>query len=88
LKKDKIITVDLNDARAGYTADEQIDGKRELPMATGVVDIKSFMEALVEIGYDGPVRAEPFNQPLRDMNNEDALKATYNAMSKAFALVG
>ena len=87
LSKDKIITVDLNDARAGYTADEQIDGKRELPMATGVVDTKSFMEALVEIGYDGPVRAEPFNQPLRDMEKEDALKATYEAMSKAFALV-
>jgi hypothetical protein len=45
------------------------------------------MEALVEIGYDGPVRAEPFNQPLRDMNNDDALEATYKAMSKAFALV-
>jgi len=87
LNKDKIITVDLNDARKGFTADEQIDGKRELPMATGVVDIKSFMEALVEIGYDGPVRAEPFNQPLRDMDNETALKATYEAMNKAFMLV-
>ena len=87
LNKDKIITVDLNDARKGFTADEQIDGKRELPMATGIIDTKSFMEALVEIGYDGPVRAEPFNQPLRDMDKEDALKATYSAMSKAFSLV-
>ncbi len=87
LKKEQIITVDLNDARKGFTADEQIDGKRELPMATGVVDIKSFMEALVEIGYDGPVRAEPFNQVLRDMDDEAALNATYGAMSKAFALV-
>jgi len=87
LDKEMIITVDLNDACAGYTADEQIDGKRELPMATGVVDTKSFMEALVEIGYDGPVRAEPFNQVLNDMDNEEALEATYKAMSKAFALV-
>jgi sugar phosphate isomerase/epimerase len=87
LTNDMIITVDLNDARAGYSADEQIDGKRELPMASGVVDTKSFMEALIEIGYDGPVRAEPFNQPLRDMDDEAALEATYKAMSKAFALV-
>jgi len=86
LNKEIIVTVDLNDARKGYTADEQIDGKRELPMATGVIDMKSFMEALVEIGYDGPVRAEPFNQPLRDMENEEALQATYTAMKKAFAL--
>ena len=87
LNKEIIVTVDLNDARKGYTADEQIDGKRELPMATGVIDMKSFMEALVEIGYDGPVRAEPFNQPLRDMENEEALQATYTAMKKAFTLV-
>jgi len=88
LSNDMIITVDLNDARAGYSADEQIDGKRELPVATGVIDTKSFMEALVEIGYDGPVRAEPFNKVLNDMYNEEALKATYKAMSKAFSLVG
>jgi len=87
LSNDMIVTCDLNDARKGYTADEQIDGKRELPMATGVVDTKTFMEALVEIGYDGPVRAEPFNQVLRDMDNEAALDTTHKAMSKAFALI-
>ncbi len=87
LSNDDIVTVDLNDARAGLTADEQIDQKRELPMATGVVDMRSFMEALVEIGYDGPTRAEPFNQELRDMEDEAALKATSEAMKKAFSLI-
>ena len=56
-------------------------------MATGVIDMQSFMSALVEIGYDGPTRAEPFNQALRDMEDEAALKATYDAMKKAFDLV-
>ena len=87
LSKDDIVTVDLNDAQAGLTADEQLDQKRELPMATGVIDMQSFMSALVEIGYDGPTRAEPFNQALRDMEDEAALKATYDAMKKAFDLV-
>ncbi len=87
LKNEDIITVDLNDAREGFSVDEQIDQKRELPMATGVVDLKSFMEALVAIGYDGPVRAEPFNAELNEMNNEDALKATSKAMKSAFGLV-
>jgi sugar phosphate isomerase/epimerase len=87
LSNEEIVTVDLNDAVAGFSADEQLDGKRELPMASGVIDMKSFMDALVEIGYDGPTRAEPFNQPLRDMDDEAALKATSDAMKKAFALV-
>ena len=88
LSNEDIVTVDLNDARAGLSADEQLDGKRELPMATGVIDMKSFMNALVEIGYDGPTRAEPFNQVLNDMDDEAALKATSEAMKKAFALAG
>ncbi|MFC2124048.1 sugar phosphate isomerase/epimerase family protein [Bacteroidota bacterium] len=87
LTKEQIATVDLNDATAGRTADEQLDGERELPMASGLVDMQSFMDAMVEIGYDGPMRAEPFNQPLRDMEDDDALKTTFNAMSTAFALV-
>ena len=88
LDKEDIVTVDLNDARTGFEVDEQTDGKRELPLATGVIPIKEFMEGILQIGYDGPVRAEPFNQPLRDMEDEAAVKATYDAMKKAFDLVG
>jgi len=87
LSNEDIVTVDLNDAIAGVNADEQLDGKRDLPMATGVVDMQTFMDALVEIGYTGPTRAEPFNQALRDMEDEAALKATADAMKKAFKLV-
>ena len=88
LSNEDIVTVDLNDAVSGISADQQQDGKRELPMASGMVDMQSFMDALVEIGYNGPTRAEPFNQPLRDMDDEAALKATSEAMKKAFKLVG
>lgn len=87
LDKNDIITCDLNDARRGLTPDEQVDGSRELPTATGMIDLKPFLEALVEIGYDGPVRAEPFNKELNEMDNEAALKANYAAMRKAFDLV-
>ncbi len=87
LRPEDIVTVDLNDARSGLTPDTQIDGKRELPMATGVIPIKEFLEALVQLGYEGPVRAEPFNQALRDMDDEDAVVATQKAMQKAFDLL-
>lgn len=87
LDKEDIVTVDLNDARLGISADEQIDGKRELPGATGVIDLKGFLGALKSLGYEGPLRAEPFNKVLNEMDNEQALKATHKAMSKSFALV-
>ncbi|EDY81416.1 hypothetical protein VDG1235_1034 [Verrucomicrobiia bacterium DG1235] len=82
-----IASVDLNDARADLSRDAQIDGSRHLPLATGVIDLKSFLQALVQINYTGPIRAEPFNQALNDMDNEAALAATHKAMSAAFTLV-
>ncbi len=87
LTADDVVTVDLNDARTGFEVDDQIDSKRELPLATGVIPIQDFLEGLVQIGYEGPVRAEPFNQPLREMSADMAVKTTYEAMRKAFDLV-
>ena len=82
-----VVACDLNDAPVGLEVDQQLDLQRELPAATGVIDLKTFLSALIAIGYDGPVRAEPFNKPLRDMDNDDAIATTAKAMQKAFALV-
>lgn len=81
----QIIAVDLNDAPKGLEIDQQLDQKRELPSATGVIDVKAFLQYLVDVGYDGPVRAEPFNKPLNDMENDAAVEATSIAMHKAVA---
>ena len=86
LRNEDIITVDLNDAPRGIALDKQIDSARELPAATGVIPIKSFLDALRRIGYDGPVHAEPFNAALRALPREEACAATAAAMKKAFAL--
>lgn len=82
-----IVAVDLNDAPAGLAVDEQIDSRRELPMATGVIDVKTFLNTLNALGCDAPVRAEPFNAALRKMPPEQALAATAAAMKKAFARI-
>ncbi len=87
LTKDQIVAVDLNDAPAGIERDQQIDSKRELPAATGVIDIKTFLAYLVEVGYDGPVRAEPFNKALNDLDDEQAVAATSKAMHAAVAMI-
>jgi len=88
LRNDQVVAVDLNDAPAGIPDDEQKDGSRELPAATGVIPIADFLGALQRIGYDGPVRAEPFNEPLNALPDEKAAAATAAAMRNAFALLG
>ena len=82
----EIVSIDLNDAPAGVAVDQQIDSKRELPAATGVIDVKTFLAALRKIGFDGPIRAEPFNAELRKLPKEQALAATIASLRKAFAL--
>lgn len=82
-----IVACDLNDAPAGIAIDEQLDQRRELPCVTGVIDLKGFLSALVELQYDGPVRAEPFNEALNKLANDPAVNATAVAIKRAFALV-
>jgi sugar phosphate isomerase/epimerase len=88
LSNQDVVACDLNDAPAGVPVQEQIDSQRELPAATGVIDIATFLRALVTIGYDGPVRAEPFNRQLNDLGNEQAIAATATAMRRALATIG
>lgn len=87
LKADQIVACDLNDAPAGIPKEKQNDGQRELPLATGVIPAASFLNALQQLGYDGPVRAEPFSKELNDLDNEAACARTTEAMQKAFALI-
>jgi sugar phosphate isomerase/epimerase len=83
-----VVSVDLNDAPAGISLEQQQDGKRELPCATGVIPVGAFLNALNRIGYDGPVRAEPFNKAVNDLDNDAACAAVIAALRKAMALIG
>ena len=87
LKGSDVIAVDLNDAPASVPKEQQSDGRRELPCATGVIDVGAFLKALNEIGYDGPVRAEPFNQAINRMPKEEACEAAAVSLKKAFSLM-
>ena len=82
-----VIAVDLNDAPAGTPKDQLMDNHRELPCATGVIDLGAFLSALNQIGYDGPVRAEPFNQEVNRLSKDDACAAAAASLKKAFALI-
>jgi len=87
LKAEQIAAVDLNDAPIGLRKEEHYDNQRELPAATGVIDLRTFLNALNQVGYDGPVRAEPFNAKLRALDNDPACAATVKALRESMELV-
>jgi len=87
LRNQDIVAVHMSDAPAGIPVDQQVDSHRELPLATGVIDTAGFMNALNQIGYDGPAAAEPMSADLRKLPPDEALAKTAEAMKKAFALI-
>jgi sugar phosphate isomerase/epimerase len=87
LRGSDVVTVDLNDAPRGLSLDQYQDDHRELPVATGVIPVKDFLNALVQIGYGGPIQAEPFNAALRAMPLYQACSSASAAMRRAFSLL-
>jgi len=87
LRSQDVVSVDLNDAPTGRTLDQQQDGQRELPAATGVIPVAKFLGALQQIGCDAPIRAEPFNKELNALENDEACVATITALRKAMAMM-
>jgi sugar phosphate isomerase/epimerase len=85
LRSQDVVSVDLNDAPTGLTLDQQQDGQRELPAATGVIPVAKFLGALQQIGCDAPIRAEPFNKKLNALETDEACVATIAALHKAMA---
>jgi sugar phosphate isomerase/epimerase len=85
LQAQDVVLCHVNDAPEGVAVDQQIDSRRELPCATGVIDIRGFLGALRQIGYDGPVVCEPFSQELRKLPPEQALGMVAAAMKQAAA---
>ena len=82
LRPEDVITVDVNDAPAGLTLDQQMDLSRELPGATGMIPVRAFIDGLKKIGYDGPIHAEPFNAALRAKPLDEACALTAAAVKR------
>ncbi len=82
LQPSQVVYVHLNDAIAGVPIDELQDGTRRLPGETGVIDLHGFIDALYEIGYDGPAAIEPFKKELNDLpSDDDRLRVVSEALS-------
>jgi len=87
LSNKDIVHVHVNDAPSGVPIDQQIDNRRKLPVTTGVIDLKGFINALVKIGYDGPVECEPFDQELQQMADDAAIAKTIESLNRLWDLI-
>jgi sugar phosphate isomerase/epimerase len=87
LSNKDVIHVHVNDAPAGISTNRQIDTRRKLPVTTSVIDLMGFINALVKIGYDGPVECEPFDQELNRMEDNAALKKTIESLNRLWDLI-
>lgn len=91
LSAEDVVYVHINDAPAGVDVLDQVDNRRCLPGETGVIPNPELLRILSEIGYDGPVTVEPFNQPLRDLAARDPLAAarrTRESLDAVFSAAG
>ncbi|HNS19656.1 MAG TPA: sugar phosphate isomerase/epimerase family protein [Sedimentisphaerales bacterium] len=87
LSNKDIVHVHVNDAPAGVAVDQQVDNRRGLPVTTGVIDMKGFVNSLVRIGYDGPVEVEPFDQELRKLEPDTAVRNTAESLNRVWDLI-
>ena len=78
LTPQQVVYVHVNDAPRNVPIDDQLDGARDLPGATGVIDIAGFLQTLQSIGYDGPVTPEPFVN-LSGLSSDEARLQTIGA---------
>jgi sugar phosphate isomerase/epimerase len=85
LRPSDIVETDLNDAPEGLQIDEQQDLDRRLPGTTGVIDTPSMVAALKEIGYEGPVKVEPFMKSLAERDVDEVLAEVSAGLREALA---
>ncbi len=85
---DQIIHVHINDAPRGVALPDLVDNERELPGATGAIDLTGFLKTLSRLGYDGPVAVETFWKRPEEAGHEVAAKEAGEAVKRAFETAG
>lgn len=76
---EQIVHVHINDAPTGVALPDLVDNVRELPGATGEIDVRGFLSTLAALGYDGPVAVETFSEKLKAMTPDVAAQLAAQA---------
>ncbi|MDZ4717869.1 MAG: TIM barrel protein [Roseiflexaceae bacterium] len=88
LRAADVVYVHINDAPTGIAIEAQNDHVRALPGATGVIDLNGFLTTLRDIGYDGPVTPEPFDQALAARPPDEICQITHEHLDRVFTAAG
>lgn len=88
LKPEQIVAVHVCDLLADLPLDEQDVRFRASPGETGGVDMDTFLGTLNEIGYDGPISAEPTHPRWKEMPADEAALFTARAIRGCFEKAG
>ncbi len=83
-----IVYVHLSDATRNIEIDDQIDERRRMPGATGVIDNVGLLQVLSQLHYDGPVTAEPYDKEIEALTAEEVAKVTADALSGLWVSAG
>lgn len=84
---EQVVHVHINDAPS-VSPEEQLDGNRLLPGASGTIDLTAFLQTLSAIGYDGPVAVKTFSEELRAMPADEAARFASQAANAVFTTAG
>ena len=85
---EQIVHVHINDAPRGVALPDLVDNVRELPGATGEIDIVGFLKTLQALGYNGPVSVETFSERLNSLSPEEAAALTSQHVREVWLRAG
>lgn len=88
LKPEQIVAVHVCDLLVDTPIDEQDVRFRASPGETGLVDMTTFLCTLAEIGYDGPISAEPTHPKWKETPADQAAMITARAIRGCFEKAG
>lgn len=89
LSPEEVVYVEVNDGlNGGFNRFTSPEFQRELPGATGIIDLTGMLKTLDALGFDGPVVVEPWNEKLRAMPPADAIQKTKVALDRCLKKAG
>ncbi len=87
LETESILYVELNDADSQINQFSLSEYARELPLATGVVDVEGLLKELGRKQYEGPICIEPRNETISKMPPEEAIKVIKESLDDCMRIL-
>ncbi|MEO1128070.1 MAG: sugar phosphate isomerase/epimerase family protein [Planctomycetota bacterium] len=88
LRPEQVVSVHVCDLIAGVPVEQQVVTQRELPGLSGIIDMTTFLRSLAEIGYDGPICAEPTHPRWQTTETSEAARMTARSILECMEHAG